>query len=336
MPGNASVPARSAPPIEMEDARVLVGTCSWTDPTLVKETDWYPRRSMSAAERLAYYSSRFPIVEVDSTYYFPPTPELVGTWVQRTPADFTMNVKAWSLLTGHPTLPNSLWPDLQDEVAPECRDRRRLYASHLSPAAVDESWERFRHSLMPLHSAGKLGAVLLQYPRWVGPRDAAREAIVDARRRLPDYPVCVEFRNPRWLQSDDCESTLELLEANRIAFVCVDAPQGLPSSMPRVVATTSDLAVVRFHGRNAATWERHVGSAAERFRYRYRQAELADWVPKVRELAASAREVHLLMNNCYRDHGVVNAAQFAELLGGDAGAGDGASPAEPEQETLPL
>src|SRR5205823_14474053 len=168
-------------------ATLLAGTCSWTDATLVKETDWYPRKSMKAAERLAYYAAHYPIVEVDSTYYFPPTPELAAGWVERTPEGFTMNVKAWSLLTGHPTFPQSLWPDLQSEVRPEFRDKRSLYAKHLPPDTLEEAWDRFRHALMPLHSAGKLGAVLLQWPRWFTPKDANRELIVAARRRLPDY-----------------------------------------------------------------------------------------------------------------------------------------------------
>src|SRR5207244_7438027 len=89
------------PALPVGRATVLAGTCSWTDATLVKETDWYPRKSMKAAERLAYYAARYPIVEVDSTYYFPPTPELAAGWVERTPEGFTMNIKAWSLLTGH-------------------------------------------------------------------------------------------------------------------------------------------------------------------------------------------------------------------------------------------
>jgi uncharacterized protein YecE (DUF72 family) len=304
------------PVLQVGQARVLVGTCSWTDATLVKETDWYPKRTMTAAERLAFYASRFPVVEVDSTYYFPPTPELSGSWVQRTPDGFTMNVKAWSLLTGHPTFPHSLWPDLQAEIPPEHRDKRRLYAKHLPPDALDEAWDRFRHSLMPLHSSGRMGAVLLQYPRWFGPKEANRDEIRAAVRRLPDYQLCVEFRNGRWLAGDECESTFELLESLGVTFVCVDEPAGFPSSVPPVVAATADLAVVRFHGRNEETWEAYVPSAAERFRYRYRREELEEWVPKVRELAASAREVHLLMNNCYRDYAVDNAAELAALLEG--------------------
>jgi uncharacterized protein YecE (DUF72 family) len=323
-----------APSLELEDCRVLVGTCSWTDATLVKEADWYPRRSMTAAERLAYYASRFPVVEVDSTYYFPPTPELSASWVQRTPAAFTMNVKAWSLLTGHPTFPHSLWPDLLGEVPPEHRDKRRLYAKHLAPEVVDEAWARFAHSLMPLHSAGKLGAVLLQYPRWFGPKDVHRDEIRQAVGRLPDFRLCVEFRNGRWMEGGECERTLELLESCGLSFVCVDEPAGFPSSVPPVVAATADLAVVRFHGRNTETWEANLPTAAERFRYRYRRDELAEWVPKVRELAASARELHLLMNNCYRDDAVVNAADLSSLLT-EAGGAE-ISPPEPEQQRLGL
>jgi len=305
-----------APAIDLDGCRVLVGTCSWTDATLVKETDWYPRRSMNAAQRLAHYASRFPVVEVDSTYYFPPTPELSATWVQRTPDGFTLDVKAWSLLTGHPTFPHSLWPDLQGEIPPEHRDKRRLYAKHLPPDVLDEAWDRFRHSLMPLPSAGRLGAVLLQYPRWFGPKESNRDEIRLAARRLPDYRICVEFRHGRWLEGNECESTLGFLESLGLTFVCVDEPAGFASSVPPVVAATADLAVVRFHGRNAETWEAPVPSAAERFRYRYDTAELREWLPKVRELAASARETHLLMNNCYRDYGVDNAAELAALLQG--------------------
>jgi uncharacterized protein YecE (DUF72 family) len=272
---------------------------------------------MTAAERLAYYTSKFPIVEVDSTYYFPPTPELAQTWAERTPDGFTMNIKAWSLLTGHPTFQHSLWEDMQPAVPPEHRDKRRLYSHYLPPDALDEAFDRFRHALMPLHRAGRLGAVLLQYPRWFGPKAENRQVLRDTVARLPDLRLCVEFRHARWLEGGECESTLELLEELGVSFVCVDEPAGFPSSMPPVVAVTSDLAVVRFHGRNTATWEDpEISTAAERFRYRYDTPELLEWVPRIREMAASARQVHVLMNNCYRDDAAVNAAELADLLAG--------------------
>ena len=117
----------------MARASILVGTCSWTDPTLVKEANWYPKRSMSAAERLAYYAARFSIAEADSTYYFPPSPQLAQGWAERTPETFTMNVKAYSLLTGHPARPNSLWPDIARGDPPGVRGKTQR-VSH-PPAA---------------------------------------------------------------------------------------------------------------------------------------------------------------------------------------------------------
>ncbi len=307
------------PILEIAGAEVRTGTCSWTDPTLVKETDWYPRRSMSAADRLAHYAASFSVVEADSTYYFPPSPELARGWVERTPADFRMNVKAYSLLTQHPTRPHSVWEDLRHEVRPEFRGKRNVYAHHLPPEAVDEAWKRFAHAVSPLHGGGRLGAVLLQYPQWFTPKRDNRSELERVRDRLGDVPVCVEFRSPSWLGEDDRDRTLGLLADHGLALVVVDAPPA--SGLPVVVAATSPLAVVRFHGRADETWDKRGITAAERFRYLYGEEELRRWVPRVEQLAEQSREVHLLMNNCYQDFGVRNAADLGRLLA-EAGAGD--------------
>jgi uncharacterized protein YecE (DUF72 family) len=296
--------------------RILVGTCSWTDKTLVKETDWYPKKSMSAAERLAFYASRFPIAEVDSTYYFPPAPDLARGWAQRTPAGFTMNVKAYSLLTGHPTRAESLWPDIKDAVTPDHAGKRNVYPSHLQPDALEEAWVRFDHALRPLNEAGKLGAVLMQYPEWFTAKRSNRDEVAAIRRRWPDMPVCVEFRSPTWLTTAaDRDRTLSLLAELGLALVVVDAPKA--SKLTTVVeATHPDLAVIRFHGRNDETWKKPGTSAAERFEYLYTRRQLQAWVPRIEELAERAGTVHALMNNCYRDYGVRNAADLMEMLEG--------------------
>jgi uncharacterized protein YecE (DUF72 family) len=294
------------------DALVRAGTCSWTDPTLLKGTDWYPKRSMSAAERLAFYAARFPVVEVDSTYYRPPTRNLAEGWVERTPPGFTMDVKAWSLLTGHPTNKEALWDDLREELDPESAEKRNIYATHLPDDAVDEAWRRFAEALEPLQEAGRLGGVLMQYPEWFTPKKANREELVRIRERWPDLPVSVELRSPRWWTEDETDRTLGVLRDARLATVVVDAPSA--SHLPTVVAATAPLAVVRFHGRNDENWKKKGISAAERFRYLYERGELEGWVPKVEELADSAEEVHVLMNNCYEDYGVRNAADLRDLL----------------------
>jgi uncharacterized protein YecE (DUF72 family) len=293
---------------------VLVGTCSWTDRTLVSGTNWYPKKTMSAAERLHFYAEHYPIAEADSTYYFPPTPELTRRWAENSPPGFTMNVKAFSLLTGHPTRPDALWPDIRGAIKQPFADKRNVYRDHLPDDAMDEVWRRFAVALDPLQEAGKLGAVLMQYPPWFTPRRDNRQELRDMRERLPGIPVCVEFRSPLWLASDDDRDLTEgLLRELELSLVVLDAP---PVSGLRTVLDVTDdqLAVVRFHGRADDTWKGRTGSAAERFRYFYSDDELREWVPRLGSLAARSRTVHALMNNCYEDYGVRNAARLAELL----------------------
>ena len=100
--------------------RILIGTSSWTDPTLVKEGNFDPPGTTSAEARLKFYASRFPLVEVDSTYYYPPSEKNSVLWIERTPADFTFNIKAYSLLTNHPTKVDSLYNDIKAALPPEC------------------------------------------------------------------------------------------------------------------------------------------------------------------------------------------------------------------------
>ena len=295
------------------DTGILVGTCSWTDKTLTDETDWYPRRSMTAEERLKFYAAKFPIVEADSTYYFPPSRQLTRSWVERTPADFVMNVKAYSLLTGHPTRPASLWRDLRDELPADVAGKRNLYPHHIGDDALEEVWLRFTDALVPLVDAGKLGAVLMQYPTWFVPKRDNRDELVRMRARMEGLPVCVELRAPTWFAPRDRDRTLDLLRELELSLVVVDAPKA--SKLPTILEVTNDaLAVVRFHGRADDTWNARTGSAAERFRYLYSKQQLRPWAKKLESLGTRAREVHALMNNCYRDHGVRNAAELRAML----------------------
>jgi uncharacterized protein YecE (DUF72 family) len=303
------------PDLQIGEHRVLTGSCSWTDPTLVRDSEWYPRKTMSAEERLRFYAAHFPLAEIDSTYYAPPSEEQARLWVERTPDGFRFDVKAYSLLTGHPTRPQSLWKDLREELPAEAAEKRNIYAKHLSEEALRESWRRFAAALAPLQEAGRLGAVLFQYPPWFGPRRDNRREIESLSERLgQDIRICVEFRSPAWLGSErDRERTLDLLRQNGLVLVCLDAP---PSSglAPVLTATRDDLLVVRFHGRNDETWKARTRTAAERFRYLYSTEELRELVAPVAEAVEQAAETHLLMNNCYRDYSVRNAAELRDLL----------------------
>src|SRR5881275_1820001 len=187
------------PLLRIKDRDVLTGSCSWTDKTLVEQAEWYPRRTMSAEDRLRFYASRFPLTEIDSTYYAPPSEHQARLWAERTPDGFRFDVKAYSLLTGHPTRPRSLWKDLREQLPAEVAEKRNVYSNHLDSEAVDEAWRRFESALRPLHDAGRLGSVLFQYPPWFHPRKDNRAEIEALRERLPDYHVSVEFRSPMWL-----------------------------------------------------------------------------------------------------------------------------------------
>ncbi len=305
---------RLGPSVELDGCRVLTGSCSWTDKTLVEEADWYPRRTMSAEERLRFYASQFPLTEIDSTYYAPPAEQQARRWAERAPEGFRFDVKAYSLLTGHPTRPRTLWADLREQLPPEVAAKRNVYAGHLDPEALDEAWRRFESALRPLHEAGRLGSVLFQYPPWFTPRRDNRKAVESLRERMPDYLVAVEFRSPMWLAEErDRQRTLDLLAEHGLVYVCVDAPP--VSGLARILAVTNEeLLVTRFHGRSDATWKDTSRSAAERFRYLYSREELEELAPALAETARQAREAHLLMNNCYRDYAVRNAAELRNLL----------------------
>jgi uncharacterized protein YecE (DUF72 family) len=297
---------------------IRVGTASWTDPTMTARGVFYPTDADSAEERLHYYASTFPVVEVDATYYALPNERTSQLWVDRTPPDFTFDIKAHALMTGQPTEVKRLPKAIREELPEELQKKPRIYAKDLPDALRDAIWEAFRAGLKPLDERGQLGSILLQYPRWFFTSSENRDTIEDAVERLKGWQAAVEFRSGSWLNDKNAERTLKFLRDQGLAFVMVDEPQGFKSSVPAVTAVTSpDLAVVRFHGRNAETWEKKGITPAERFRYLYDREELAEWVPRIRQAASEARDTHVLMNNCYANYGTTNAREMADLLAGE-------------------
>ncbi|MVO86488.1 DUF72 domain-containing protein [Streptomyces sp. p1417] len=276
---------------------ILVGSCSWTDPALVR-SGWYPPGRRDAEGRLRHYAERFPVVEVDAGYYALPSARNSALWVERTPEGFVFDVKAFSLLTGHPTKRAALPADLRD------RPRGR--------GLVEEVWARFAAGIEPLRAAGRLGSVLFQFPPWLGPGGRGEELVEQCARLTAGLPVAVEFRHPGWWRQERERETSALLAHHGFASVAVDMAQGLPSSVPPVTTvTSSSLAIVRFHGRSRS-WGS--GSKEDRFRYTYGDAELAEWVPRVRLLAERAERVHVLFNNCCGDAAVRGAEAMERVL----------------------
>lgn len=305
--------------------RILVGTASWTHRSLL-ESGWYPDDASTPAKRLAYYATRFPIAEVDATYYHPPSLSTVEAWRDRTPPGFTFDVKAFSLLTGHPTRPASLYKDLRESLG--APPQRNLYPKDVPPEIADEVWRRFLGALEPLHEAGKLGAVLFQFPPWFPIGEGNRRYILECARRCAPMRVSVEFRNHTWMDEENREDTLAFLAGHDLAYVGVDMPQGHTSSIPPVLAATSDLAVVRLHGHSDKWTSKNID---ERFAYMYSEPELGRWAARVRELAEGAETTHVLFNNCCADNSQRNAARFRALVGGSDGSGEAGEPDDLEE-----
>jgi uncharacterized protein YecE (DUF72 family) len=270
---------------------IRIGVCSWADETLTKV--WYPKGVKSGEDRLRYYAERFDVVEANSTYYRLPDPHMVENWAERTPPDFTMHVKAFGVMTRHPVKVDQLPTDLRD-VPTDARGRverpPREYRA--------EVFRRFHDVLEPLRSAGKLGGILMQFPSYVVYKPQSLEYLEWSQDQLDGDEMLVEFRHSSWLDEENRADMLRFLEDHGMTYVTVDAPQtGGKNVLPTVVAATSETAYVRFHGRNAETWNKRTRSAAERFDYLYSEDELREWVPRLKELAGETQTVYSMFNN---------------------------------------
>ena len=264
-------------------ATVRLGTCSFADEGLLKA--WYPRGVSTPKARLAYYAERFDTVEVDSPFYHLPDPAVTGRWAQRTPPEFVFHVKAHATMTHH------------------------------EPADQTHAFAEFRASLEPLELSGKLRGILLQYhPRFVKSSEA-KEELARVQGLLDPLVPLVEFRHRSWLEEDERADTFAFLERSGLAYVSVDAPPTRASNvLPPVAAATHRVAYVRFHGRNVKTWNIRSEKSSDRFDWMYSTEELAEWTPKVGELAGLADEVYALFNNNRDDYAPRSAATFRGLL----------------------
>ena len=157
---------RAASPLRIDGGGTIrIGTASWTDPTMTAAGVFYPDGADSAEERLNYYASKFPVVEVDATYYALPVRRTAELWVERTPPDFVFDIKAHALMTGQPTETKRLPKDLREALPAEIAAKPRIYAKDLPDELRDDVWAWFADGLEPLKEANQLGSILLQYTR---------------------------------------------------------------------------------------------------------------------------------------------------------------------------
>jgi probable DNA metabolism protein len=307
-------------PLAVDGCQVRIGTASWTDPTLLVPGLFYPESVNTPEARLRYYASRFPLVEIDSTYYALPTARTATLWAERAPEGFVFDVKAHGIMTGHPVEPARLPRVLRDRLPRSLAGTTRFRADELPDALRDAAWQTFLDALDPLAEAGKLGTLLLQYPRWFTPSRASADRLREARARLQDWYAAghlaaVELRHRDWYAPRLRARTLALLEQLELAHVIVDAPPGHASSVPFVAEPTHPrLAIVRLHGRRTETWETPVSVVSERYRYRYSLSELEALAPSIVDVARRVQGVHVVFNNCHADYGTNNADEIAAII----------------------
>jgi uncharacterized protein YecE (DUF72 family) len=287
--------------------RIVVGTSSWADPGFVAE--WYPK-GLKPADQLPYYAERFEAVEVNSTFYAVPATATVRRWAQVTPDDFTFDVKLHQALSRHSAEVDSLPKAIRDDVDTTPRGRVRP-----SPELDRELAKRYKQAVKPLADAGKLSSFLLQLSPAFKPPTRRLDELDELLAALAPHIVAIEFRHRAWLHQQRREDTLDWLRDHGAAFVGVDAPQGKPPTMlPRLDAVTNEhLAYLRLHGRNARGWVKG-RSVAERFGYRYDDAELEEIAQRAEALGEQADTVQVMFNNNRGDDAPVAAQRMRELL----------------------
>jgi uncharacterized protein YecE (DUF72 family) len=318
-PGAATAGARAgsrsvATPLHVADANIRIGTAGWTDRTLIAGGVFYPKEVKTPEDRLRYYASRFSMVEADMGFYAIPDRGLTERWIERTPRDFVFNMKANALMTGHATEIARLPKSIRDAI-PSTHTEPRIYAKDLPIELRDEVWRLFADAAQPLHDAGKLGAILLQFAPWIRPTKHTPAMLTRVRERLGELPVAVEFRHPSWLAPKLRERLWEQLRDHGMTYVIADTPPGTPTSLPIVPAiTTPELTIVRLHGRRSALWGAREATVAEKYRYLYDRTELEEWLTLILELAEEAENVHVVFNNCYANYGTTNALEMGGLI----------------------
>jgi uncharacterized protein YecE (DUF72 family) len=276
---------------------IRVGTSGWNYPTGAGTWNgiFYPARRPRSFDELAYYAEHFDTVEVNSSFYRMPEPAVTTRWAQRTPASFLFAVKLYQKFT-HPDM---------------FLAREGVKDWDLSRADFD----LFRAGVAPLFDAGRLAAVLAQFPPSFHADADARAYLAWLLGGLIAYPVAVELRHRSW--SDDAEGTSALLQEYGAAWALIDEPKFRSSVRQNervTLAGQAPLAYIRMHGRNAAAWWEH-DTPDDRYDYLYSHDELKPFAEAAEEAAKTRKRVLVYFNNHFSAKAVANAAVLKHDLG---------------------
>lgn len=269
---------------------INIGLTGWGDHDTLYED--LARKS----DKLKTYSSHFPIVELDASYYAIQPERNIKKWINETPERFQFVVKIHQALTLH--------ADFRDFS----ETRQELF-------------DAFKEMLAPLQESQKLAMVLVQFPPWFDCSSQNIKYILYVKQQLQDYPMCVEFRHQSWFNDQFKEETLSFLTEHQIIHAVVDEPQVKDASIPLVNRITSDIAFVRYHGRNVHGLTKKDMTDQEwrdvRYLYNYNKTELLDLAQKVKILEQKAKKVYVVFNNNSGGHAAQNAKTYQNILGID-------------------
>jgi uncharacterized protein YecE (DUF72 family) len=261
---------------------IRVGVAGWDYP------DWsgvvYPADAGRAFDRLVYISNYVDVVEINSTFYRPAAPRVAESWLRRTAshADFRFTAKSHRSFTHEPA------SDLDDAV------------------------EQTLNGLRPLREAGRLGALLIQFPQSVHFDPGSRAHVDRLLDRLEGWPVVVEVRHRSWA----ADEVADWFSRRSVGWCLVDQPRAGSSSLGPLTRVTGPVAYLRLHGRNVADWFRPDAGRDARYDYLYSVAELEQLLPAARAMATAAQSLYVVQNNHFRGKALANALQMKHLLQG--------------------
>jgi uncharacterized protein YecE (DUF72 family) len=275
-------------------ARIRVGTSGWSYPT--GEGTWngifYPEKKSKGFDDLGFYAQHFDTVEVNSSFYRVPAVKTTTEWAKRTPKDFEFSLKLFQKFT-HPEM--------------------FLKATGKDPSDVDrKDVDAFRAAIDPLAQAGKMGALLAQFPASFKNEPGSRDYLAWLLHAFKEYPVAVELRHRSF--SDDPGETMNLLSEYEAALVQIDEPKFKTSIRQNRQANITTFFYLRLHGRNAAQWWKH-DKSEDRYNYLYSADELEPIVEEVEDASQRVKKAYVYANNHFSAKSVANAATIKDKLG---------------------
>ncbi len=280
--------------INSREKQIYIGTCSWTDKSLIGSGEFYPKNLNTSESRLKYYSGFFNTVEVDSSFYALPSERNAHLWVERTPERFLFNIKAYSAMTAHQVNVDSLPQDMRkffQEV-----EKRRIFIKDRE--ILKDIFMRFCGSIAPLYSSRKLGLVVFQYPPWFENTKVNKDYILFCKSQIGHIDMGVEFRNNTWLENAKKGDTLNFLRENKLFYIISDAPQvNDKRTVQYVVDAAGDLAYFRFHGKNTENWLKKDIDVSLRYDYEYSKEELEGFAQDIKMILSRVKKVFALFNN---------------------------------------